>query len=144
MCPNRKHLIYPLVCFISYLLPAVLEIWCEWEISSLWWISILFPRKAAAGNECLLGAWKGNLFSSKPMFFTVLPLQSFLLCSPAIKYWHICYHRGKSDWWKLNPKEVTSLWNNFRQMIVQLPCQCGRFKAEAFHNFHKINPRWYT
>lgn len=52
MCPNRKHLIYPLVCFIwSYLMPSVLEIWCEWEISSLWWISILLPRKAAAGNS---------------------------------------------------------------------------------------------
>lgn len=50
-CPKRKHLIYPLICFkLSYLMLSVLEIWWERDISSLWWISVLFPRKVAAGN----------------------------------------------------------------------------------------------
>lgn len=47
----------------------------------MWWISLLFPRKAAAG---ILGALKGNLFCSKPMILTVLPWQNSLLCSPGI------------------------------------------------------------
>lgn len=35
MCPNRKHLIYPFVCFVcSYLMPAVLEIWSELSIGT--------------------------------------------------------------------------------------------------------------
>lgn len=65
-CPSRKHLIYPLICFKwSYLMLSVLEIWRERDISSLWWISILFPRKAAAGNASQV-LWKETFSVPNP------------------------------------------------------------------------------